>query len=213
MNTDALSKELALRLWPVKHLAYSRVCLEWAAITLASFTVIGMLYGLRPDLSLQLTDRLFAAEMLLNILLVAAAGLTAAALAYPGRAQIFLLKPFLAVIFTGYSGVILLGVLRAPMMLDGVVNATPHGLECLLCILSFAAVPAAWMLWRLRGLASVKPALMGWAAMTMAAATGSLGVRLVESEIVSAGLIAWHYLPLLVLSGAGLVLGRKIFHW
>lgn len=213
MTINALSSELALSLRPVKHIAFSRICLEWAAVTLASLAIIAMLYGLRPDLALQFADRLFAAEIFLNILLVGAAGLAAVSLAYPDRARIFLLKPLLAMIFTGYSGVLLAGVLRVPGALDSVANATPHGPECLVCILSFAAVPAAWMLWRLRGLASVRPALMGWAALTMAAAAGSLGVRLVESEIAQAGLIAWHYLPLLVLSGAGLILGRKIFRW
>ena len=213
MNTQMLVSHLANSLRSVKRVAYRRVNCEWIAVTLSSLAVIGLLYGFRPDLAFQLAQPLFAAEIALNILLIAIAGFSAASFAYPDRAGTPLLGPLLAAVFAGYSAVALLTAFRAPAMLDGVVNTVPHGLQCLLCILAFAAVPAAWMLWRLRGLASTRPMLTGMAALLLAAATGSLGVRLVEIETAPDGLIVWHYLPLLVLSGAGLVAGRKIFRW
>ena len=213
MSSNELIAGLTQSLKPVKHLSYARICAEWISITFASFMAIALLYNFRSDLAIQFASPLFAAEILLNILLIAVAGLTATALAYPGRAKAALHGGMLVFVFAGYSLITLITAFRNPGVLNSMVITTPHGLECLLCILSFAAIPALWMLWRLRALAITMPMQAGLAALMMATATGGLGVRLVEAEVVPDGLMLWHYLPLLVFSGIGLFAGAKIFRW
>lgn len=213
MNTGVLISALSQSLRPVRHLAFARICGEWLTVTVASFAAIALLYGFRTGLAGQLATPLFAIEMALNILLIVAAGLMAVSLAYPDRASVVLLRPLLANVFTFYSGIALVTALRDPGVLDSVENTAPHGLACLMCIVSFAAIPALWMLWRLRALAITRPMQTGFAALLMATATGSLGVRLVETEIAPSGLIVWHYLPLLALSGLGVYAGNRIFRW
>jgi len=215
MNTKTLIKELALKAGPVKRIAHTRICVEWMAITLLCLVAVGNVYGFRPDLVQQLSSPLFLSEMLLNALLIVVAGCTATAFSYPDRAKATLLKPALMAVFFGYSAIALVTVFTEPTIHSPVegMKHDAHGMACLLCIFAFAAIPALWMFWRLRQLASTRPMLAGGTALMMAIATGCLGVRLVEREIMSAGLILWHYLPLLVLSALGLILGKKIFRW
>ncbi len=216
MNTKTLIKELTLKAGPVKRIAYRRICVEWIVVTLICFVAIANLYGLRPDLSQQLSSPLFLGEMLINTMLIIVAGCAAIAFSYPDRAKAPLLKPALIVVFLGYSVITLITAFTEPALIHSHIEGVKHhehGMACMLCIFSFAAIPALWMFYRLRQLASTKPMFAGAAALMMAVATGCLGVRLVEVEIMPTGLILWHYLPLLIISALGLVLGKKIFHW
>jgi hypothetical protein len=213
MSTQSLIAELTMQARPRKRLPHMRICAEWMTITLLSFAAIGWLYGFRPDLSAKLAEPWFMLEMAMNAMLVLVAGCSATAFSYPDRAKATFLKPMLAMIFMGYSLITLMTVFNEPNLASEVASNARHGLECLLCIVSFAAIPAIWMFWRLRQLASTKPMQAGGAALMMAVAAGCLGIRLVETEMESAGMVIWHYLPLLVLSGLGLILGKRIFKW
>ncbi len=213
MNTDALVAELSGSLKPVKSTRYARICAEWLVVTIASFIIMGNISGFRADLNARMGEPLFVAEISLNLLLIIIAGLTACALAFPDRAKTPLLKPLLGLVFAGYGFFALRTIFTIPNIADSLANTAPHGIECLICILGFATAPALYMFWRLRKLAPVHPAQMGGAVMMMAVATGCLGVRLVENEIMPSGLLLWHYAPLLILSGVGLWLGRKLFRW
>lgn len=211
MNTDALIAEMALNARPVKRLKHARLCAEWLAAVVLSLLGVSVVNGLRPDLAARLAEPQFMAELLLNLMLVVVAGCAASAFAYPDRAKARVLTPLLLVSFVLYSALVLRTALQTPSLGQELATNAHHGFECLGCILSVAALPAVWMLWRLRRLASIKPMQAGAAALMMAVAAGCLGVRLVETEQATAGLLLWHYLPLLVLSALGLLLGKKLF--
>ena len=213
MSIESMIAELAMQARPVKRLSHVRICAEWMTVTFISFAVIGLLFGFRPDLSLKLVEPKFMLETAMNAMLVLVAGCSATAFSYPDRAKATFLKPMLMMIFIGYSLIMLFTAFSQPDLTADFVNTAPHGVRCLLCILAFAALPAFWMFWRLRQLASVKPMQAGGAALMMAVAAGCLGVRLVETEIESGGMVLWHYMPLIVLSGIGLLLGKRIFKW
>ena len=122
------------------------------------------------------------------------------------------LQATLYIVFAGYALIIAAVVFG---IAGGSVTpeAHPHGPECAGCMLSFAVFPLAWMLYRLKRLRSVKPAAAGASALTAAAACGALGVRLVESETLSEGMILWHALPFMLLALSGIIVGKKIFRW
>lgn len=210
MTTESLIAELTLQARPIKRLPHLRVCVEWALVTLLSLAVVSQFSGLRDDIAARLAEPMFALELALNFMLIVIAGCAATAFSYPDRAQAPFLKPALLICFGAYSALIVFSVVSAP---SAVPTDVPHGIECFTCILSFAAMPALWLFWRLRQLASTRPMHAGFAALMMAVAVGCLGVRLVENETASAGVMLWHYLPLVLLSALGLLLGKKIFRW
>ena len=213
MDTRLFITELATALRPVKQLPYIRIGAEWLVITVIALAGIGALYGFRPDLATRMANPLFSMELALNAMLIAIAGSTAIACCYPDRAKAPFLKLTLVAIAIGYSVLIGISVAKEPVQLNDALNHAPHSIECLLCILSFAAIPALWLFWRLRKLACMRPVLVGAIAVMAAIATGCLGVRLVETGIIPAGFALWHYMPLVLLTTVGLLLGNKIFRW
>lgn len=209
MSLETLISQLSEKGRPVRYVPFARVCAEWLLVTAISFGVLTVIYGLRADLALRLSEPLFVAELLMNFSLVIAAGVTATAAAYPDRAGI-----------TGWRYLFIVPLLLYAVVFAAAASDTPdlagavfhkHGFHCLLCIVIFAIIPAAWMLFRLRRLMVVKPMQAAGFSLIMALATGGLGIRVVDAEPLSVGLLIWHYLPMLILSGLGLLLGRKIF--
>lgn len=213
MNSEELILSLAAKAAPVRHLAYRRVCAVWLLLTLTSLSIITAAYGMRADMPLRAQEWLFLWELGLNAVLIVVSGCTAIATAYPDRARTPLLRALVLLAFSAYSALTFMSVSTptAPDMPPE--QAIAHGMECMLCILSFAALPACWLYLNIRRLATVDPAYTAATAILTALATGCLGVRLVENELLANGLILWHYLPLVVLSAAGYLLGKKIFRW
>ncbi len=212
MNTDNLIAELSGKAAPVKYLSPMRICAEWLVVVFGSLALITCAHGLRADFADRMREPAFILELFLNVALLMRAGCAATLSSYPDRARIPALNNLLLTLFAGYSLLMFYQILSSHGSAASMHEA-PHGVECLLCILSFAAIPAAWMAWRLRKLASTIPAIVGGAVVMMSMAAGCLGVRLIETETSGAGLFMWHYLPLVLFSLLGLVAGKKIFRW
>ncbi|WAC49831.1 NrsF family protein [Asticcacaulis sp. SL142] len=209
MSIETLITQLSGKDRPVRYVPFLRVCAEWMAVTAISFGVLTLIYGLRADLGARIGEPLFLAELLMNLSLVIAAGVTATAAAYPDRAGIKGWR-YLFILPLGLYAVVFTAAASGTPDLAGAVFHK-HGFHCLLCIVIFAIIPAAWMLFRLRRLMVVKPMQAAGLSLIMALAAGGLGIRLVDAEPLSVGLLIWHYLPILMLSGLALLLGRKIF--
>lgn len=193
--------------------SYARVCVEWALVCVVSMVVLLGLFGVRSDIASQLHDPWFVLELFLNVALVLVAGLGAIAGGYPGRARRPEMSALLVMLFFAYGMVVLCSQLEQPMLWQDVVDSAPQGLRCLICIVTFAAGPAAYLFWRLRRLASVRPGYAGASAMLMAMAQGCLGILLEAQGITPAGVVLWHYLPLFLMTLVGYSLGQKIFRW
>lgn len=214
MNTELLITQLAVQAKPVRRESMARVCRQWLLVTLGSLWLTCSLYGLRADISERMGETVFFFELLLNALVIVVAGVMATVCAFPDRkrdAMRFL--PLMGLALGGYALMAALTLMREPVSLAEMLDTRPHGVECLSCILSFAAVPGLWLWLRVKRLATTQPRLAGAATVLMAMATGALGVRLVETEISTAGLLMWHYLPIMAVTAAGYILGRKIFRW
>jgi hypothetical protein len=214
MNNETLIAELSATLKPIKPASACRVRIarECAVVIAISLVGITALQGLRPDFAEQVREPLFLFELVLNLLLIIVSAAASIALAYPDSAHGKWLKPALLVTFFGYSGLVFMTA-SAPSTLDDMGHVMHHTIECMLCILSYAALPALWILWRTRKLAPVRPLMSGVIALMMATSVGCLGVRLVESENVADGTVLWHYMPLVLFSALGLLFGKKIFRW
>ncbi|MDC7675900.1 NrsF family protein [Asticcacaulis machinosus] len=209
MSMKTLITQLSEKGRPVRHVPFARVCMETMAVTFISFIQIALIYGLRADLWARVSEPLFVAEIMMNLSLVIAAGVTATACAYPDRARLPG-WPYLFILPLSLYAVVFAAAASATPDLAGAVFHK-HGFHCLICIVIFAIIPALWMLFRLRRLMVVKPMQAAGLSLIMALAAGGLGIRLVDAEPLSVGLLVWHYLPMLILSGGALLLGRKIF--
>lgn len=209
MKTDDLIAQLSEAEVGYRPLSLKRLMLEWIVVAAASIAMCVITSGVRPDLQIRFGELLFTAELTSNLLLAAVAACWMLQLSLPDRAH-------------QRTGMIISGLLFAAYSVVCFISAQPetspevdhgHSMECLVCLIGFSVLPAAWTMWRVRSLASVRPALAGLMGILMSASLGALCVRLVESEQGTQGFLLWHYAPLIVLSISGLWLGKKIFKW
>ena len=76
------------------------------------------------------------------------------------------------------------------------------------------SVPAlAAVLWAMRGLASTRPRVAGFAAGLLAGSLGALGYALYCSELSPVFVLVWYTLGILVPAGVGAVLGPRLLRW
>lgn len=211
LHRESVIDQLSCNVSSIKPVRFNRVCIELLMACAVSLVLLGAAYGLRMDISQRLQEPLFITEMMLHLGLIVTASITAAAFAFPDRAFNRAAGACLFSIFIGYSAFSLCIALNIYPHIEEVPHGGTHGIACAGCLLSFAFIPALFGVWRVTKLATVRPLLSGFAALVAAAGTGSLGVRLVESEILPHGLFVWHIMPFLLLALAGIYIGKKIF--
>ena len=183
--------------------------LRWTGGAALYLFALVMCFGLRGDLTPKLMTPLFVTEIGLLVGLVLASGLSAAVLSFPDMygKRWAAYAPFLPLVL--FAGVIVLEWLE-----DVPPSPKPaHGIECLLCILCYAILPACWIFYRLRKMASTHGGLAGGVALLGAFGIGALALRLSENTDSIAHLIEFHYLPMLAFSALGILLGKKFLQW
>lgn len=184
----------------------------WSVVTFAAVVVMATIQELRIDIGDRLAEPLFVFELLLLILLVLSAGMSAFWHAFPDfRQQSWVLHaplPLLAV----YAGLLLFRAL-VPAATAEALDIEHSGFNCALCITLFAPLPAGLMLWQIRHGATVVPRRTGLLALLVAGAVGHLLLKFVESNDGVLHLLTAHLLPILALGAVGWLAGRKILAW
>ncbi len=99
------------------------------------------------------------------------------------------------------------------MAMSPEISLPPTAMECTICILLYAAVPAAWLMVLLRRHATTCPAIAGGLVVVAATSIGALALRLQEQTDSIPHLLTWHYLPMVLFSMVGMQLGRIFFKW
>lgn len=208
-NTDALIAELTLQAQPVVRKSLSGFLCKWLLVSIISLVAITLMYGIREDIQLQLGNPFFVMELAIHGCFMLASALLASAAGFPGRIK----KAHFILAYIGASlgyGWLIYMALNPIHTAD---DTHPHGMACAVCIVSFTVIPALWYFMMVRKLAVTMPAISGSAALCMATAIGCIGVRLVENETAHQGLLLWHFLPLLLLSLCGIMIGQKFIRW
>lgn len=209
-TTDELITSLSESAAPVAPApAPFKLFLRWMAVSLAFMAVMTSMLGLRQNLAERLHSPMFFTEVALLFIVVVTAGLSAAALSFPDmhnkRWLAGLPVPFL-LLFWAVLG-------RAWLADNPPAPLPPHGMECLICITGLSFVPAVWMFYTLRKMASVHYCLSGALALIASSSLGCLALRLAEDTDSIRHLLLWHYLPMIGFGMIGLVLGRKFLKW
>lgn len=212
-STEEMIRQLSEHVQEVRTISYGRVCAEWLLVVIANIVLTTWMYGLRPDMHERMVEPFYVAELLLNAMLIVVVGALATASAYPDRARGNGLRVALLVGFIGYSVLVGYVSARDAFSFQETFAHVHMGWACTGCILHFALVPAVYVAWRLRKLAPLQPVFTGFATLMLAGLVGTLGVRLVIPHLDSVELIFFHYLPLLLLCGAGLLIGKRVFTW
>ena len=208
MKTDKLIHQLAMDLQPVKPIGRPIAQLTlWLLFASAFMAFTVYIVGARPDLAAAFTtEPTFALRIITTLLVAVVAGLAAFTLSIPGKdhEQSLLILGFAIVTL-----VILLGYLfySAESLSPGA------GVRCARNTIIFGAAVSSSLYFMLRNGAPIRSGTVGALAALGAAAFGSVGTQLICRNESPMHIFVWHLLPIALLSGIGILLGRLIFNW
>ena len=209
-NMEDLIASLAQDAEPVKTGSHPYILgIQWLGAA-AVYLALTLAYsGLRPDLMLTLQAPFFLVEIGLLVAIIITTSLSAAVLSFPdlhqkrrmayGPVLIFIL--FVLVIFLAWRA----DIPPAPH--------PEHSVKCLIFIASLTLLPAAWMFYSMRNLASTHQYFAGSIALLSAFSLGALSLRLSEPTDSILHVMQWHYLPMVGVGILGLWLGKKLLKW
>jgi hypothetical protein len=210
MDVNSLIERLAEEAAPLRPCGHAyQQCVKW----LAGFTVyVGALLFFflpRPDLVTKFASPLFVLEIASLVAMVAAGSLSAALLSFPDLMQkrrlafapLLPLAAFVVALATEY-------VTERPRAPE-----PGHEMLCTLCITLFSLLPAIWLFHSLRKAATLHAGVAGYIATLCAFGIGSLTLRLSEQTDSIGHLLYFHYVPMLLMSFAGIALGRRLLKW
>lgn len=213
MKTNDLIAALAADIAPIDPArADRRFFVKLAGGAVLALTAVLLLMGLRPDLPAAAALPMFWVKLIFPASLALAALVVLRRLSYPGmrlgRAPAAAALPVTVVwIFAG------LVLLAAPA---GGRLALVLGETWIQCPISIAllSVPAlALALWAARELAPTRLALAGAAAGLFAGAVAAFAYALHCPETQAPFLAVWYVLGMLIPTGAGALLGRRVLRW
>ncbi len=213
MRTDDLVAALAANISPIDPMqAERRFAAKLMAGALAAFVAMLALMGPRADLTAAAVLPMFWMKVLFPACLAIAAFVALRRLSHPGmrlgRASVGAVLP-LTLVWT-VAGLVLLAAPaseRPALLLGETWAECPFGIALL-------SVPALGLsLWATRELAPTRLSLAGATAGLFAGAVGAFAYALHCPETQAPFLAVWYVLGMLIPTGAGAVLGRRLLHW
>lgn len=217
MKTEDLIATLALeQVSPVKrrvHPLYQ--CLGWLLFVLLYISALVVVHGMRPDIHEKLAQPVFILELALILAVIAGALVSACLLSYPDAYGRFASRwlPFVPVaLLAGVKAYEWLALPASPVY---IAHYSPWlgQVDCTLCIVAFAAVPAyiLFRAWR-RG-ASTHQRWTGALTALAVSGVGCFALRLMEEGDNVVHIVTWHLLPVAVLAAIGAWVACYALRW
>lgn len=208
---DHLIGKLAQDAAPVKLAPHPlKFSMQWIGGGVIYLAIALALSGVRLDWLERLQQPWFLAEIASLAGIFIAASISAAVLVFPDLYQkrhwawapIGMFALFLIILFFSWRA-------------DPLFPLTPlyYSMECTVSITLVAVLPAAWAFYSMRQYATTHHRLAGSVALLGAFSLGALWLRLFEINDSMFHVIAWHYLPMLVIELIGLWLGKRLLKW
>lgn len=189
-----------------------RFYLKLAAGAALALVVVLMLLGVRPDLDEAWKLPMFWMKLVFPASLAVAALVALRRLSYPGmrlgRVPAAAAVPLTAVWLL--AGLVLLAA-PAGGRLPLVFGQT--WLECPVSITLLSAPALGLAFWAARELAPTRLSLAGAAAGLFAGATAAFAYAIHCPEMQAPFLAIWYVMGMLIPTGAGALLGRRLLHW
>ncbi len=205
METDDLILRLKKDLRPVTKLPHPAWrFLRWVAV--AAFCVgVGLsLMGVREDFSAQISNPLFVLNAVFALLTCVLSAAAAFVLSVPGLERRTLTRALPVLALASWLAFLLILVFSSGDL------RPDHNFRCSGSILLFGAFPGALLFAMVRTAAPLRQGWTGALIALSAAALGGLGVQFSCESARPMHVLTWHVLPVLVLGGLGILLGRLL---
>ena len=187
----------------------STLVLRWLALITLYFVLLLSLHGLRDDIGLKFRESLFLGEVLLMLSIVLLSALAAGWLSLPDINQ----KPWVRFVplapLSLFVGLLIYGMWNfSTLTLSECLQLGRF--DCVVRIVLYGLLPGGVMFYVT---AKAAPTRCGWAGSMIGLCVAGLGyilLRLVDPSDDPMQLVVWHFLPVLFMTVAGMVLGRRL---
>ncbi|MEQ1789124.1 MAG: DUF1109 domain-containing protein [Rickettsiales bacterium] len=210
MDTDAFINQLTAQgaRKPLPHpLA---VAGKWLALLAVYFIVITVALGLRQDIASKWMQPLYLMELSGMLATAITAAIAASFLALPDIGG----RPWLK--FIPFAPLMVLVAFLLQSIVAG--NAMPlieciklQKYACLLVITLFSIIPSVFMFIVIRRAAPTRCCWAGSMAGLSVASLGYVLLRLIDNSDDPTALIIWHFIPVMVITMVGMVVGKFYF--
>lgn len=209
MKTELLIARLARDARPVTVLPPPRIRLaRWAIVALVSVMAGIVSYGLRGDAA----SRVWSPDFIVRVVLVTAVAVAAArhalSLSVPGAEPDGMGRLAPPVLLAAWA-VVLAAALPASSPLESLVTVRWHP-RCAWQMAAVAVVPSIWLLWQIRRGAPYAIGAIGLHLALAAAGAGAVAVQWICGLDGAAHHLAWHVMPVLVLTATAGVVVRRL---
>jgi len=207
IKTDKLIHQLAMDLRPVKPIGrpIARLTL-WLLFATVFMSLAVYIVGPRPNLLAAFIEPTFALRIVTTLCVAVVAGLAAFTLAIPGR------NHEQSLVILGFA-IVTLAILLGYLFYSAESLAPGAGVRCARNTMIFGVAVSSILYFMLKGGAPIRSGTVGALAALGAAAFGSVGTQMICRNESPMHIFVWHLLPIALLSGVGILLGRLIFNW
>ena len=213
MKTDALIEHLSQNAEPVRGgMVLRRLLLGLAAGSVASFALMALWLGVRPDLMTAMGTAAYWMKFFYTLLFAGAGFWTLERLSRPGAAarpqMILEALPF--VLLAAWAAMRLMMApmdARMPMLMGSSHQVCPWRIAIL------ASPIFAGVFWSLHGLAPTRPWIAGAAAGLLAGAAGAFVYAFHCNESAAPFVAVWYTFGIFAVGVAGALLGRFLLRW
>jgi hypothetical protein len=210
MNTDDFINRLAVQ-GAHKPMSHPLVIAgKWLAFLFVYFIVVIIAFGLRQDIASKWAQPLYLIELSGMLVTAITAAIAASFLALPDVGG----RPWIK--FAPFAPLMVLVVFLLQSILAG--NAMPlieciklQKYACLLVITLFSIIPSIFMFIAIRRAAPTRCCWAGSMAGLSVASLGYVLLRLIDNSDDPAALIIWHFIPVMLITMAGMMVGKFYF--
>jgi hypothetical protein len=207
MKTEDLILELSKTVTPVKRLESPlKRTMKWLSFTTLSLLSGVAIMGVREDIGLVIFNKYFWVQSFLLSVLAIASAVSAFLINIPGekRKSLFIIP---AITFIGWGLILLIFVTNVDRTSDGI------GFACIRDISLLGLLPGVGLFIMLRKGAPLKIGFSGVLALLAISSIGALGTQFICSNDDPLHILLWHFLPVLILSLVGVIIGKALLQW
>lgn len=183
---------------------------KWLLALLLYFIVVTAFTGLRPDMAVKWQQPLYRMELAGILVTAVTAAFAASFLALPdvGQRPWIRFLPFLPLMFL--AGLLWQSVAAGHAMpLIECIRAERY--DCIALLALFSIVPGVFMFVTIQRAAPTRCCWAGSMAGLAVASVGYILLRLVDTSDDPSMLILWHFIPVMLITMAGMVIGKFYF--
>ncbi len=216
MDTDTLIAQLSSEPLVRKPLRSTvAVAFLWLSSAAVFVAAIGAYVGFRDDVGSLLSGIKGITEIVLLLISTVLSSYVALDLRYPQTPMLLKNKVLLgivSIIWLSLAGVHAPAVALVDIhVVTGELSKIVH--QCVLELCAISLIPVVYIAYLSKKGATTNKAATGFACVIAAASLGALLMRLLCPDDNHLHLFLWHFMPVIVLAGAGMALGRVLFRW